>query len=713
MIYGARHRNAPLQQRILSVKPFWTRLRTQRLSTWHKLLVIRQALLPRALFGSELTFLGLHWYVKIRSQIMRALKFDRAGANPLVRIAFACGLKTDPQYVDDWKTFSAVVSMIQSNDGVHRTYCLHPSGRRTFGPFAKFLRLLDFLDWRLLDPGTVELWPGVSCPLPSLDLRSFRSLFDYCWRQQLTLQVRHRQDFKDLDGINFSVSFAPQPSLDRSQHELLDCIRDGTFFLSTTKAKYDASVSELRPCGRALDTLEHRALSCSRMSPIHLRYLDVQRMWHFLPRVTVEHGLCPANPFQMDYWAALMSTPWTAPEWRCGPLDGSLQLLFTDGSCSHPEAPHVSLAAWSLILASREMPVGSGLLPGLVHNSGRAEIWALIMATQWLVDYGAEGIVHVDSKYACDGACFLQRNLLVPSDWCDRDLWLLLLDYIRQHSGTLIYRKVDAHLKITDDMSEQQAFEIKWNSVADLNAKVARTSGLSPVLAKVHSSLFNVHCWQKHWTLRCQSFLLELAQRNFRLTNLGTDFEIAAEFVDPPQQLYTNPREWLDLFPLNLRLFLGNSPAVCAFGLDICVQIAQWFLDLDALSDHLQTITFLEFFVGFYLDAKVDLPVRVLMQNSTERWVPVQSGHVGELMGRSLQSRLAVFKHVCCLIFELVDFHPDWTSLAVPSIGICKPLDALVIPWPRGLASRVSASLARYTATRPIRHSRDIARSWP
>ena len=154
MIYGARHRNAPLQPRILGVKPFWIRLRSQRLSTWHKLLVIRQALLPRALYGSELTFLGFHWFTKLRSQIMRALKFDRAGANPIVRLAFSCGLSTDPFYVDAWKTFTCFVRVFQVNEEVQRNWVAYMSdqpGRRTFGPFAKFLLLLDFLDWRLVN----------------------------------------------------------------------------------------------------------------------------------------------------------------------------------------------------------------------------------------------------------------------------------------------------------------------------------------------------------------------------------------------------------------------------------------------------------------------------------------------------------------------------------------------------------------------------------
>ena len=53
-------------------------------------------------------------YRKLRSQIMRALKCDRAGANLVVRLAFACGLSTDPLYVDAWKTFLASFACFSS-----------------------------------------------------------------------------------------------------------------------------------------------------------------------------------------------------------------------------------------------------------------------------------------------------------------------------------------------------------------------------------------------------------------------------------------------------------------------------------------------------------------------------------------------------------------------------------------------------------------------
>ena len=353
------------------------------------------------------------------------------------------------------------------------------------------------------------------------------------------------------------------------------------------------------------------------------------------------------------------------------------------------------------------------MLPGLCHSSSRAEIWALVMAVQWLLDYQVDGVIHVDSLYACRGAQFLQRTLVLPSDWCDRDLWAELLTRLREHHGVVRFRKVTAHLTVTEQMSEVEIFEVKWNSVADTNAKVARLSGLPPRLADVHTSLVNVQSWQKHWTLRCQNFLLELAQHSFNLANHCTVSEIGEELVSPPQQLYTNTREWMDSFPLSLEGFLGRNPEICAFGLQTCVQIAQWLLQLDVQSDFCQTVTFLEFFVGFFYDSKVDLPVRVLTHDSQESWIPVRTGRVGDLMGRSLQSRVAVFKYVFVLICKLIDVQLDWTHLSVPSIGIFKPMDALVVPWPRALAQQVSGILSRYTSGRPIRHSRDLARSWP
>ena len=134
MIYGKQHRNKVLQDRIQDVKPFWKKLRTLRVSVWHKLLLVRMALLPRALHASNLTFLGDHWFVSLRTQIMRALRVDRAGASPLVRVALIFGLDVDPEFYDGWRTFHDLVFFLQRNAFIRAkwaAYCQLPQGRRS------------------------------------------------------------------------------------------------------------------------------------------------------------------------------------------------------------------------------------------------------------------------------------------------------------------------------------------------------------------------------------------------------------------------------------------------------------------------------------------------------------------------------------------------------------------------------------------------------
>ena len=717
MVYGSRLRNAPLQDRIKSVAPFWTRLRMLRLSLWHKLLVVRQALLPRALYASELTFLGDHWFVKLRSQIMKALKFDRAGANPIIRLGFVCGLTLDPAYHDAWKTLRLMVQSWQSNSQVLRSwveYCSNLTGRPTYGPFAKMMRLLAFLNWRLRTVDEIEILPGVWFSLQHGDLRVLRTLFDHFWRQRMTAFVRHRDCFSDLHGINFKVSFAPRNSLGHAKLELLHCIQDGTFFLQTSKAKYDPSISELCPCGKDLDSIPHRALHCPRYAGVQLKFVDVRRMWHALPVVMTHHGLCPSNDLQERYWQELARIPWEHPPWARQPTCGGFQQIFTDGSGACPTVPAHGLAAWCVVSVELGGPVAAGFLPGVIHNSNRAEVWGLVVAVQWLTDCNSDGIIHVDSAYACGGAQFLAATLTVPCDWDNRDLWECLADSLRKHPGDVSFRKVAAHVNAETAEDSRSSSEAYWNGVADTGAKTARLTEPDRQLRLCWEQLQSVHKWQLHWTMRCQDFLLSLGERSFELNSESPciDAELG-EFVLSDPQVYNNPKEWIDLFPIDIAGALQSSPAIQAFGHSLCLKFSHWLLKLEDQADFLRPITLLEFYVGFYFDLGLDLPVEVLGRNSERTWVMPSRTEIGDLSGRTLQSRLAVFRVLVGLIFEQMNLPSQWLSLANPTLGIHKQLDGLVVPWPVPLAQRVVQAVTAFTHTRPIRHVRDLARAWP
>jgi len=312
------------------------------------------ALLPRSLHASNAVCLGDSWFVKLRTQVMRAMKVSRAGANPVIRVAFICGVDVDPGFYDPWQCFRDFLKYYQTNTEIRRLWLQYvntPGLRKTHGPFAKVLKLFATLGWEHQLGQSLQLAQGFLLELAWLDMGIAKKLLTHYWQQMMVASVAKRQDFHGLDGIDCSASFFTMKRLDHATSELLNCVRDGTFFLNTVKSKYDPSITQLCDCGQAEDTLEHRALTCPKYRGIRERHRDVQRMWFALPHCLTHHGLVPANLWQDDFWAMLSQLPWGAPAWAGGPPPLGTQQLFTDGSCSDPRQPQFALGAWSVVSA--------------------------------------------------------------------------------------------------------------------------------------------------------------------------------------------------------------------------------------------------------------------------------------------------------------------------------------------------------------------------
>ena len=258
--------------------------------------------------------------------------------------------------------------------------------------------------------------------------------------------------------------------------------------------------------------------------------------------------------------------------------------------------------------------------------------------------------------------------------------------------------------------------KILWGTlgVADTGAKTARLSEPSVMLRLLWDKLQSVHRWQQHWTIRCQDFLLALGERSFELTSeapcIATDL---SEFVLDDPCMYNNPKEWIDLVPLDIVSALRGCPAIQAFGHQLCFCFSQWLLTLDESAEYLRPTTLLEMYVGFYLEVGMDLPIEILGRNSERQWAQASASGVGDLNGRTLQSRLSVFRVMVEMVFHCLDLPIQWMELDNLSIGIHKSLDGLIIPWPVPTAQRVIAAISAYTQNRPIRHVCDLARAWP
>lgn len=182
MQYSAKHLNRPFQQRILQPLLFWTKLRKLSLSPWFKLLAIKVALLPRALHASCSVFLGDSWFVKLRTQVMRATRVSRAGANPILRAAFMFGADADPGFHDAWNSFGMFLHYYQTNFEIREIWTRFvqtPGARRAHGTFAKLLKLYRNLSWSLPTAHTLQMGPNFHVDLSWIDLKVAKQLLTY------------------------------------------------------------------------------------------------------------------------------------------------------------------------------------------------------------------------------------------------------------------------------------------------------------------------------------------------------------------------------------------------------------------------------------------------------------------------------------------------------------------------------------------------------
>ena len=721
MTYSARHLNRPLQSRILASYPLWHKLARLTLAPWHKLQAIRVALLPRALHACSNTCLGDTWFSKLRTLTMRALRFNRAGASPILRIAFVCGLDVDPGFYDAWQCWKDFLRFYQTNAAIRDSWETFwalqgdPLVRRTHGPFAKLLNLCSKLGWSLPDDATLDLGFGWRISLAWLDPGLGKDLLEHFWQQHLCAQFIHRKDMTGLLGINVSASFFEMKGLDVAQSELLNCIRDGTFHLCYHKAKIDPEVTIFCPCGQGEDTLEHRALCCRLFARPRLQHLDVVHLWYMLPDSMTHHGLAPANPWKIPLWKSLSDSSWDAPLWHGGSPPSGTQMLYTDGSCTDQQTADVLIGGWCLVSANLKCTVGSGIVPSHYHTSDRSEVWAFAMALRWLIHWKcSNAIIHTDSQYVHDcGLCLLKTGA-VPSDWANQDLWHVVCQNLIEYQGCLQLRKVAAHCVLRADMSFDEQEHVRWNELADTNAKIARLTGLSSFQNDLYLRYQRCQAWQTHWARRCQEFLLALAIHGLRGTDVLalTTEDLEDEFVFPEDPVTPNIGDLAEQFPIHLEAAISRNPGFCDFGIPTIVAIARWLVDQSLTASSVFPLTFLELFLGFHFEVGCVLPVQIRGRGGVVQWISSDSSSAGILLGRTLGSQISVFEGAVHQIFlDVVGSPLAVMKIRKPHLGIFIPCKAVHLPWSPRTASLVQSRLA--DIGRPFRYSRDFARAFP
>ena len=516
MQYSKRHRNVFLQERIQKVFPIFDALRRLSAGKWYKLLALRTSLFPRALHAASNTFLGKQWLRKLRTLSMKALGDNRAGASPLARLAFVYPAMTDPAFFELHRTFLTFLRFVQTSSRLRNCwadYVGYAGPCHTYGPFSKIQRFCDDLGWSIDVDLQLHLHYGVTFSLLFMDKHRLTTLLETRWRHLLAMQIAVRKDFEGLKGVNMEATFVSWPGQTHQQTALLDCVRDGTCFVRAFKGKFDPVITGQCLHCEEMDTLEHRALRCPYFHPQRLLHPDCVRDWHLVPKALSHHGWASENPNREVLDSVLEELLNLEIVWGSRPVSEGVQHVFTDGSCLRPRCAALSLASWAAVHAETGTLIGAGVLPSMWQNIDRAELWAILQVLRWARDSHSRCCVWTDSNYALQGMCYLLDHLCVPQFWRNQDLWSVALELVLQLPDRIRLRKVEAHVKMTLEMSEDKRWMTQWNAVADSAAKRVLIHGLPEPVRKAYDDLIVMHSQQMHDAGRYQRFLLALAER--------------------------------------------------------------------------------------------------------------------------------------------------------------------------------------------------------
>ena len=203
--YGPGLRVQEQLDRLHSLQPLWGLLRRCHASVFQKSLVLRQAFWPRAFYGISICCLGSQHIRSLRSEAMKVLRLNKAGAQPALRLFLGLPYETDPGYYQCWHVITSFRRLCQKQPGVLdllERFLLHFRGIAGNGPFHKLLEVLGHLGWTLQSSAHITTQDGLLVELCELGEPQLRALVLDAWAQQLALSVAQRKDFRGLQGLD-------------------------------------------------------------------------------------------------------------------------------------------------------------------------------------------------------------------------------------------------------------------------------------------------------------------------------------------------------------------------------------------------------------------------------------------------------------------------------------------------------------------------------
>ncbi len=693
--YSNALRNRVVTDRIQSVMPFFDKLRKCAQPTFVIQANIRQVLWPRALYGAEAVALGCNHLGKLRSGVMKALRWNRGGSSSISRIALLHTESLDPEWYQLWRVLLLFIQQCKSLEIIRHwwaVFATHTS-HSSHGPFGKLWALLDQYNLRV--DGDLGLWfsdCGFLSLLHAPQRLLKRVVIQAYWNFQAK-QLCSRREFQDLIGFDHEVTVWHDHTRSAPDQELLHVVRDGAFTTDQFKAKYDVSKSpDCQWCG-VKATLHHKYRECRRYAHIHDRHAEFMQHWGYFPEVFRLHGLVGKNPWEVLMLEAFLALPDMTGVFQSRPT-AEVRHCFTDGTCDSPTRDKNALAAWAVVDAESGTVVSSGPLVGPQQDILRAEIVAVISALRW--GSASDGCLHIwsDNEVTVDHFRQIQQGIHGPADFENTDLWKAVTTLLDQSAAAVRIHKVTSHLDAEACDTPLEEWCRKWNAAADRQAAIANTS---------RPQWFN-RVWSSYQTHRRQWI---------RFVKLASDFHLEIAHFDCTDTSCTE-EDFVEEVPVLESFENGVILASRLLQIDELVwntipepaqqtlykELCSWLVACDSQAARSRLVSHVELFVAF---RKSRQPGRTLRQEAG-----CDNLFVTATFASDLQFFRKILKSICT--FSCTPFCEGFVDLSALNITI--PLPGLFIGWPASLEAQVWNELIQFVGCRPIKNAQAFSKPW-
>ena len=578
------------------------RLEVIKQSNWalpHKSHVVQTAILPLALYGTELMPVGQKNLTSLRTAIVEAIVgehiqtmssaifiqcVENCDLDPFFR-AILGAVKQARRFLrsacaDDRNSFLAIVSKPS-------LYAGHAQG-----PASSLREYLQRLALTCSPTGDIMVTALRTCNLIHGTWFDIRHALRVCWQSQLLMHHTQRVKLYNLPPINQAETIRLLKKYKPKQRLLLLREISGAFQTKHQQSKWNESDGLCPLCFAQTDTRQHRAFECQALQEVRMPFQEFVTQLQDINPDLVELPVLHLHPHHEFHDALLFSMP--QPQLDMNMIQKVLNLgannltFFTDGSCKYPNCPHSRYSAFAIVCdlcpsdclrkhlaymyrctgrvpeTLQKLTVGRTYGRQCIH---RAEMQAILVLFEQLDAFD----VYTDSSTAisCIELC---RNAVDIEELADHDDFDLLFRFFQVMQPSKRVHKVKAHRNLGRILDELELYRALGNQVADHLANHACSNHLPEVISQLedfHQDL----CQQK-------VLLQQYYDLNLRLQTARA--KTADDVDDPPVAVMGDKRtlfcNWEVSMPWEFPADIGDEEVLnTAWSLQWSVAIAEWF----------------------------------------------------------------------------------------------------------------------------------------